>query len=149
MDGDELRRELQRLMGLLDISPDSELVPRVLDQTDRARLPAGSSLWVDEGGAYHYRLVDGSRGAVSESSDSSNPYDVLYCAIRWPVTSLAYAYEKEHHLMGADPRRRVFPQIHEMMALLGNEYATRSDRELSEVLERSPYNDEPFIRFNI
>jgi hypothetical protein len=94
-----------------------------------------------EAGLYHYVVVE--RGKELDRRSSANYDDLLYWIFKDVTHSLAFSYELTHRVEDQDCRRIAFPRQIELMQRLGPDMGKRLEREIADILERSPYDDEP------
>lgn len=94
-----------------------------------------------DSGLYHYVVVE--RGRESTRRSSPHYADLLYWIFADVTHDLAFSYELTHRVEDQDCRRIAFPRQIELMRRLGADMGARLEREIAEILERSPYDDEP------
>ena len=96
-------------------------------------------------GLYHYVVVE--RGQECARLSSADYDDLLYWIFR-DMTHRQAFYEAQGRLEDQDCRRIAFPRQIELMKWLGLQMGERMEQEISDILRRHPYDDEPTKALN-
>jgi hypothetical protein len=92
-------------------------------------------------GLYHYVVVERGKEIERRSSDSYD--DLLYWIFRTVTHGQASLYELNNRVEDEDCRRIAFPKQIELMKEIGPEFGRRLENEITDILRRAPYDDEP------
>jgi hypothetical protein len=130
----EIEADVARLAARVGAFPDD------LPTYDTSRDAGHPHIEVDAG-LYHYVVVE--RGKEIARRSSSNYDDLLYWIFEYVTFNLAFSYEALHRIEDRDCRRIAFPRQIELMRRLGPDMGKRMEREIANILERAPYDDEP------
>lgn len=104
-------------------------------------LNSSEGLCVDQDleGFYHFKYVE--RGSISTDAKTKDPNDVLYWLYQSATFEDACQFELLHRTGGEDFRRVLFEKQLSLLKRIGIEYYERRNREISEILQKHPYND--------
>lgn len=90
---------------------------------------------------YHYVVVE--RGQELDRKSTNDFDELLYWVFSNATHNLAFAYELNNRIEDQDCRRIAFPKQVELLGLISPVLAARKDIEISEILRKVPYDDEP------
>jgi hypothetical protein len=93
-----------------------------------------------DAGLYHYVVVE--RGQERERRSSADYNDLLYWIFQDVTFKLAFLFAPTGR-EDRDYRRVAFPHQIQLMRRLGPDMGKRMEREIADILERAPYDDEP------
>jgi hypothetical protein len=94
-----------------------------------------------DGALYCYVVVE--RGNELQRHSSASYDDLLYWIFRSVTHSMAFFWEMTNRVEDQDCRRIAFPKQIELMTRLDREMGKRLEKEIAEILQRAPYDDEP------
>lgn len=90
---------------------------------------------------YHYVVVE--RGQEFERKSTKEFNELLFWIFSDATHNLAFEYELNNRIEDQDCRRIAFPKQVELMKLISQEMGERLEQEISKILNKSPYDDEP------
>ncbi|MGM3225957.1 Imm63 family immunity protein [Dickeya zeae] len=88
-----------------------------------------------------YNYIYEERGVEFEIKSTDDVKELLYWIMSDVIYGMAFQYEIEHRVEHVDGRRIVFPRVVQLMSKLKPSWASRAQREINEILVRSPYSD--------
>lgn len=100
--------------------------------------PDGEYCFSDKEG-YHYRCLE--RGMVIFDKITKDIFDITYWVLNRQFSWLSYQYEKNNRIHGQDNRRLMFYKRIQYFSELGEEYGTKIQSEISQILKKAPYQD--------
>jgi hypothetical protein len=102
---------------------------------------SGDSYIDSDGAGFHHIISE--RGRETSRRAVASLDDLLYLLLEDAVSTMAWDYEREHHVKGRDPRRIAFPEIIRLMSQLDPKWGARAREDIDETLKSSPYFDGP------
>ncbi len=95
-------------------------------------------------GQYHFVLVERGQEISRQSTQSYD--ELLYWTFECATHNLAFNFELTHRVEDQDCRRIAFPKQVELMGQISPAMAARLGKYIEAILERAPYDDEPYRR---
>ena len=92
-----------------------------------------------KGGRYILRKIE--KGAIIDQFETKNERDLLWVIICNTSINTILQYAKKHTPIGVDFRRAMFEKTIEILSYFGADFKQKAEREIAEILERYPYND--------
>jgi len=92
-------------------------------------------------GEYYYYGAIGDRGEKTINK-TSTLFEVAYYIFEFQTSVMAFRYEDKHRIPGQPRRSIAFPKKLELMAIIGEEYKIRAEREIKDILKENPYVDD-------
>ena len=90
---------------------------------------------------YHYIVEE--RGRELERRSTDNYDELLYWIFESVTHRRAFAYELMNRVDDQDCRRIAFPRQIELMRRIDPTMGERLERDIADILRRTPYDDEP------
>ena len=92
-------------------------------------------------GEYYYYGSIGDRGEKTINK-TSELFEIAYYIFKFQISTMAFRYEDKHRIPGQPLRSIAFPKQLELMAIIGEEFRNKAEREINDILKEHPYNND-------
>lgn len=89
------------------------------------------------------------RGKCIERREAVNEYDALFWILNHYISRYSCEYELRNRVKYVDSRRLAFQTQSRLFSYIGEPYRSMNEKRISEILEKSPYNDDQVMALDL